>query len=74
MYCTLMRTKECFDALMLSMSVGDQDMHGCTTNENRREETGIKEILKCYMRLLSMPPRTCLTGDVCSFTASTRLP
>lgn len=36
-YWTLMRMTECFDALMVSMSIRNQDMHGCMKNENWEE-------------------------------------
>lgn len=54
-YCTFMRMKECFDALMLLMSIGSQDMHGCTTNEDWRDGQGIKQMLNFYMKMLFRP-------------------
>lgn len=36
-YWTFMRMKECFDALMLLMSISNQDMNGCTKNEKWKD-------------------------------------
>lgn len=36
-YWTFMRMKECFDALMLLMSISNQHMNGCTKNEKWKD-------------------------------------
>lgn len=36
-YWTFMRMMECFDGLMVLMSICNQDMHGCMKNENWRD-------------------------------------
>lgn len=60
-----MRMKECVDALMLLMSIGNQDMNGCMTNEQSRDGQGIKEKLSSYTNMMMLKPsRACLAGDL----------
>lgn len=59
-----MRMKEWFDALMLLMSIGNQDMNGCTTNEKSRDGRGIKGMLNSYTIMMLTPSRACLICDL----------